>query len=156
MIDRVCSREISQPKARRVLVGILATVLAGLAPCAGAAPAARLRPLVAKAPLENQVRLRYSQTAGTGISGQALGQEVVTSAEYNSSVVCVDRHNTSVLWINLDAAVPSMVSAAAPELAGRSVAGVVQRENETATAGMFTNTLAAVNAIGIVAVNLSR
>ena len=150
MSGRVCSIEMSPGKTRRVLAGILAAVLVGLAPCAGAAPA--IHSLAARSSAGHQVRLRYNHVVSVRISGQSLGQEVLSSAEDDNSGVCVDPHNASVLLINLDAAVPGRVNTAT----GPSVVGVVQTENHTAMAGTLDNALADVNAIGIVAVNLSR
>lgn len=98
----------------------------------------------------------YRHTAHVGISGQALGQEVLSSALFERAGVCVDPHNVSVLLINLDAAVPSMVSAATSGWVGNSAADVVKTENSAANAGLLGNALADVNAIGIVAANLSR
>ena len=152
MSDHVDSIAITPGKTRCAFAGILATVLIGLAPCAGAASA--ISSLAARSSAGYQFRLRYQHVVPAGISGQSLGQEVLSSAEDDNSGVCVDPHNASVLRITLDAAVPSMVNAGAS--VGPSVVGLMQTENHTVMMGTLDNALADVKAMGIVAANLSR
>ncbi len=154
MSDLVSSMKLWQYKTRRVALGLLAVVLAGLAPCAAAAPAAR--PLAAKPAPGNQVHLMYRHDEGANISGEALGQEVLSSAVSGNSAICVDPHNASVLLINLNVAAPIMVDAAPPQWVSPSIADATDTKYGTVLAGTLGNALADVNAIGIVATKLSR
>ncbi len=152
MSDHANSIEMSPGKTRCALAGIVVAVVAGVGPCFGAASA--VRPLAAKPVPASQIHLTLIRNAHVNINGQKLGQEVISSAEDDTSGVCVDPHNASVLRINLDAAVPGMVNASAS--VGPSIAGLMQTENHTAIARTLDDALADVNAMGLVAANLSR